>query len=81
MTLIMRTSDENTISLPGWLMKKLNLAEGDAMTPVVEGRSLHLKPLHHFLALRGVFQDDDDFENAITELEASWQQWTVFESA
>ena len=81
MTLIMRTSDEDTISLPGWLMKKLNLADGDAMTPVVEGTSLHLKPLHQFLALRGVFQDDDDFENAITELEASWQQWTVFESA
>lgn len=80
MTLIMRSSDEDTISLPAWLMAQLNLADGDAITPVVEGTSLHLKPLQQFLSLRGVFQDDDSFDTAISELEASWQLWTLLES-
>lgn len=81
MTLIVKSVNENAISLPSWLMKQLNLADGDTITPVVEGTTLHLKPLQRFLALRGLFQDDDIFEYAISELEQSWQQWTFPESA
>jgi len=69
--------DDNVISLPNWLMVQLNLAEGDSITPVVEGTALHLKPLQRFLALRGLLRDDKSFEQSINELEESWQQWTL----
>lgn len=81
MTLIVKSTDEDVISLPTWLMKRLNLTDGEAITPVVEGRVLHLKQLQRFLALRGLYRDDDSFEEAIGDLEQSWQQWTFPESA
>ncbi len=80
-TLIVKSMDDNVISLPKWLMAQLNLVDGDSISPVVEGAALHLKPLQRFLALRGLLRDDDSYEKAIGELEASWQQWTFPESA
>ncbi len=81
MTLIVKSMDDNVISLPRWLMTHLNLVDGDSISPVVEGTALHLKPLQRFLALRGLLRYDDSYEKAIGELEASWQVWTFPESA
>lgn len=80
MTVVVKGTTENVISLPGWLMERLALAEGDSVTLVVDGDTLHLKPLERFLNLRGVYQDDDDFEKAIDDLNQAWQQWTHPES-
>jgi len=80
MTLIVQSSSENVISLPRWLMQSLNLHEGDALKTVVEGQTLHLTPLDNFLALRGIYKDDPEFDNAITYLNQGWEQWTQPES-
>lgn len=45
MTLIVQSSEEDVISLPAWLMKLLNLHEGDEIKTIIEGQSLKLTSL------------------------------------
>ena len=60
MTLV-KSSNEDTISLPAWLMTVLDLREGDEVKTTVRGRTLHLTPLDQFLALRGALREDESF--------------------
>jgi antitoxin component of MazEF toxin-antitoxin module len=76
MTIIVQSSTEDVISLPARLMKLLNLREGEEIKTVIEGQTLRLTPLESFLSLRGVLQDDQEFDIAIEYLHRAWQEWT-----
>jgi antitoxin component of MazEF toxin-antitoxin module len=77
MTLVVQSSDEDTISLPAWLMKLLNLQEGDEIKTIVEGHTLRLASIDQFLALRGVLSEDETFDTAMETLDQAWQSWTT----
>ncbi len=77
MTIIVQNSTKDTIALPVWLMKLLNLREGDVIKTVIEGQTLRLTPLEKFLSLRGILKDDQEFDDAITYLDQAWQEWTL----
>ena len=77
MTMIVQSSSDNTISLPGWLMNTLNLQEGDEIKTIIEGQTLRITPLDQFLALRGALEDDPEFDSAIEFLNEAWQEWTI----
>ncbi|MEM7530560.1 MAG: hypothetical protein AAF639_00145 [Chloroflexota bacterium] len=77
MTIVVASLQEDTILLPRWLIKLLNLREGQKITPSVDRHSLKLTPLEEFLSLRGVFRDDDAFDEAIEELNQGWKNWTM----
>jgi antitoxin component of MazEF toxin-antitoxin module len=79
-TIIIKSSDENTISLPAQLMEELNLREGDEVKAILEGETLRLTRLDKFLALRGVLADDKAFDEAMQFLERAWQSWTTIKS-
>jgi antitoxin component of MazEF toxin-antitoxin module len=81
MTLVIKSSSEDTISLPDWLMTVLDLREGDEVKTIVEGRTLHLTPLDQFLALRGALREDESFDAAIEFLDKAWSSWTIPDSA
>jgi antitoxin component of MazEF toxin-antitoxin module len=76
MTLVVKSIQENTIMLPEWLMKRLDLSEGEEVKPSIEGQTLHLTPLDQFLALRGALREDDAFDEAMAYLDRAWQTWT-----
>ncbi len=76
MNMIVKTSDDDVILIPNQLMKALNLQDGDQVAAVVEGKTLKLTPVEQFLALRGVFQNEEAFEQAIEELNKAWESWT-----
>ncbi|MEA3340566.1 MAG: AbrB/MazE/SpoVT family DNA-binding domain-containing protein [Chloroflexota bacterium] len=77
MTVVVKSSRENTISLPTRLMTILGLRDGDEVKTVVEGQSLRLTPLDQFLALRGVLREDKSFDTAMEFLEGAWSSWTI----
>ncbi|HRW07416.1 MAG TPA: hypothetical protein P5121_20065 [Caldilineaceae bacterium] len=76
MTIVVTSSNDNTIAIPAWLMKALNLHDGTAVKATIDGQTLNLSPLAEFLALRGVFSDDDTFEQAIHSLDQQWESWS-----
>ena len=80
MTVVVKSSNEDIIALPFWLMKLLNLHEGDKIKTVIEGQIVRLTPLDKFLSLRGALRDDNDFDNAIESLNQGWQSWKFPES-
>lgn len=73
MTIVVKSSSEDTISLPTWLMQLLNLQEGDEIKTIIDGQTLRLAPLDQFLALRGVLSEDKAFDEAIEFLDQAWQ--------
>jgi antitoxin component of MazEF toxin-antitoxin module len=77
MTLIVKSSSEDTISLPAWLMKLLNLREGDEIKTIIEGQTIRLTPLDQFLSLRGALREDDAFDTAIEFLNQGWKSWAM----
>lgn len=81
MTIVVKSSNEDTIYLPVWLMKLLNLQEGDEIKTIVEGQTLRLTPLDRFLTLRGTLREDKAFDEAIDYLNQAWQSWTLPNSA
>ena len=81
MTVIVKSSSEDIISLPARLMTLLNLQDGDEIKTIVEGQTLRLASLDHFLALRGTLDDDEGFDSAIEFLNQAWQSWTIPNSA
>ena len=50
MTLIVRSTRENIIALPDWLMKDLNLKDGEEVKTLIEGKTLRLASLNQFLS-------------------------------
>jgi antitoxin component of MazEF toxin-antitoxin module len=81
MMIVIKSVEEDTISLPIELMTSLHLAEGDAIKAILEGETLRLARLDSFLALRGTLADDEAFDEAISLLEQGWQSWPVLDSA
>ncbi len=75
MTLIVQSTNEDVISLPVWLMNSLNLREGDEIKTVIDGQVLRITPLDQFLALRGVLENDQEFDAAMGILDQAWQEW------
>lgn len=69
MTIIIKSSDEQAISLPTWLMEVLNLREGDEVKAIVDGQTLRLTPLDKFLSLRGTLAEDESFDRAMEFIE------------
>jgi len=76
MTIIVKTSAEDTILIPAQLMAQLNLQEGDEVKAFVEGNMLRLQKLNDFLSLGGALANDEGFEEAMRYLEKAWQAWT-----
>lgn len=81
MTIIVKSINDNTISLPGWLMKNLNLNDGEEVKTVIEGKTLRLSSLNQFIALRGALSEDDEFDTAIEFLNKAWDSWKTQDSA
>ena len=65
MTLIVTSSSDDTIAIPVWLMKALNLRDGTSVKATIEGQLLSLSPIAEFLAPRGLFHDDDSLLNRL----------------
>ncbi len=77
MPIIVKSIDENTISLPIWLMKNLELKDGEEVKTLIEGKTLYLSSLNQFIALRGALSDDNEFDTAIEFLNKAWDSWTT----
>ena len=80
MTVTVRSSNEEIMTMPIWVMKRLNLHDGEEIAPIIEGQSIRFSPVEQFLGLRGVLRDDADFDAAMELLEQRWQTWTFPES-
>ena len=81
MTVIVTNSTEDVISIPEWLMKALNLDDGTSVRATVDGQTLSLSPVAEFLALRGVYSSDKQFEGAVDSIQQQWDTWTTDISA
>lgn len=81
MVVVVKSSDENTISLPVQLMERLSLRDGDEVQAVLDGQTLRLARLRDFLSLRGVLADDEAFDRAMEFIDQAWQSWTTPNSA
>jgi antitoxin component of MazEF toxin-antitoxin module len=81
MTVIVKSSDENTIALPERLLRELNLSDGDEVKAVLDGQTLQLTRLDRFLSLKGALADDEAFDEAMQLLSQAWESWTPLNSA
>ncbi len=81
MTIVVKSEDEDTISLPGKLLNKLRLREGDEVKAVLDGQTLRVSRLDDFLSLRGVLADDASFDEALDTLDQAWRSWPISLSA
>jgi antitoxin component of MazEF toxin-antitoxin module len=81
MTVVARSTRDDTIFLPERLLTLLRLRDGDAVKAIVEGQTLRVARLEAFLNLRGALADDDAFDQAMKEVEGGWHAWTYPESA
>ncbi len=77
MTVIVKSTNEDVIALPIWLMKLLKLREGDKIKTVIEGQMVRLTPLDKFLSLRGALRDDKDFDAAMQSLNIGKHKFSV----
>lgn len=75
MTIVVKSKDEDTISLPADLLTRLRLREGDEIKAVLEGHTLRLSKLEDFLSLRGALADDAGFDEALDILDQTWRSW------
>lgn len=81
MSTVVKSTNENIISMPNWLMSMLNLRDGDEVKAIVEGERLRLASLNKFLALQGALRDDEAFDQAMELIEKAWQEWKINDSA
>ena len=58
MTIIVKSSNEDAITIPAALMSALNLREGDEVKAIVDGETLRFARLNKFLSLRGAPSGD-----------------------
>ena len=77
MAIIIKSADEDTISIPARLMATLRLREGERVNAVVNGDTLRFARLDQFLKLRGALADDEAFDRAIEWIDRAWQTWTM----
>lgn len=75
MTVIIKSSNEQAISLPAQLMELLNLHEGDQVKTIVEGETLRIARLDKFLHLRGTLANDEEFDRAMETMNQAWKSW------
>ena len=75
MTTVVKSSDENKIAMPSYLMQRLNLRDGDEVKAIIEGQSLRLARIDEFLALRGALAADEEFDLAMELIDQAWQAW------
>ncbi len=81
MTIVVKSKDEQTISLPASLLKRLRLREGDEIKAILDGQTLRLSKLEDFLSLRGVLAEDKEFDDAMEIVDKAWEAWTLPNSA
>ncbi|MCA9871779.1 MAG: hypothetical protein H6649_10915 [Caldilineae bacterium] len=81
MTVVAKSTRDDTIFLPEDLLTLLSLKEGDAVKAIIDGQTLKVARLEAFLKLRGTLADDDAFDQAIEELEQGWTAWNTPASA
>ena len=81
MTIVIRSREDDVIAIPARLLEGLLGAEGSEIKVVLDGQVLRLTPLDQFLALRGLLQNDNSFDEAIQSLNKAWQSWTTQTSA
>jgi antitoxin component of MazEF toxin-antitoxin module len=77
MTIIVKSTESDTIFLPEKLMAVLNLREGEPIKAIIEGQTLRLARIEAFLNLRGVLAEDKAFDLAVATLEKGWDSWTL----
>ena len=65
MTVTVRSSNEEIITMPIWVMKRLNLHDGEKIALIIEGQSIRFSPVEQFLGLRGALRDDAEFDAAM----------------
>ena len=75
MSIIVKSSNENVISLPIWLMRNLSLSDGEELKILIDGKILRLSSLDQFLALRGSLSDDEQFDTGIEFIDKAWDSW------
>ena len=75
MSIIVKSSNENVISLPIWLMRNLSLTDGEEVKTLIDGKTLRLSSLDQFLALRGSLSDDEQFDTGIEFIDKAWDSW------
>ncbi|MBN1247714.1 MAG: hypothetical protein JXC32_08655 [Anaerolineae bacterium] len=75
MTVIVRGTKEDEITIPDRLMAELDLQDGDQVKTAIEGNTLRLTPMKRFLALRGILEDDEGFDEALGLLDEAWREW------
>jgi len=76
MTIVVKSKDEQTISLPASLLKRLRLREGDEIKAILDGQTLRLSKLDDFLSLQGALAGDSGFDEAMALVDEAWQSWT-----
>ncbi|HLF28789.1 MAG TPA: AbrB/MazE/SpoVT family DNA-binding domain-containing protein [Anaerolineae bacterium] len=81
MTVVVKSSEENTIAIPAHLMEALNLREGEEVKAIVDGETLRLARLGKFLGLRGALAGDEAFDRALELNDQAWRAWTTTPSA
>ncbi len=81
MTIIVRSADENEISIPSHLMEELHLRDGEEVKATVHGEALVFDRLEGFLALRGALTDDEAFDQAMELVDRKWRAWSAPASA
>ena len=81
MTITVKKSNQDVISIPAELMSALNLHEGDQVKAIVSGKTLRLEGVNRFLELRGALANDASFDTAMEQIDKAWQTWTTPHSA
>lgn len=76
MTIVVKSKDEQTISLPASLLKRLRLREGDEIKAILDGQTLRLSKLDDFLSLQGALASDSGFDEAMALVDEAWRSWT-----
>jgi len=51
--------------------------EGEEVKTLIEGKTLRLASLSHFLALRGILSKDKEFDTAMEFLNKAWDLWKI----
>ena len=73
MSMIVKSTSEQVLTLPLSLLKKLNWREGDEVKVSVAGDLLKIERLDRFLRLRGALADDAVFDKAMETLSSMWE--------
>ena len=73
MSMIVKSTSEQVLTLPLSLLKKLNWREGDQVKVSVAGDLLKIERLDKFLRLRGALAGDAVFDKAMETLRSMWE--------